>query len=106
MTGDGVNDLLALRTADCSIAVAEGSDASRQISQIVLLESDFTHLPQVVMEGRKVVNNVTRTAGVFFIKTIYSLLLSLICLVGNIPFRLFRSRSRLLMRRWRRIRPS
>ena len=86
MTGDGVNDLLALRTADCSIAVAEGSDASRQISQIVLLESDFTHLPQVVMEGRKVVNNVTRTAGVFFIKTIYSLLLSLICLIENIPF--------------------
>ena len=86
MTGDGVNDLLALRTADCSIAVAEGSDASRQISQVVLLESDFTYLPQVVMEGRKVVNNVTRTAGVFFIKTIYSLLLSLICLVGNIPF--------------------
>lgn len=86
MTGDGVNDLLALRTADCSIAVAEGSDASRQISQIVLLESDFTHLPQVVMEGRKVVNNVTRTAGVFFIKTVYSLLLSLICLLGNIPF--------------------
>ena len=86
MTGDGVNDLLALRTADCSIAVAEGSDASRQISQIVLLESDFTHLPQVVMEGRKVVNNVTRTAGVFFIKTIYSLLLSLICLIANIPF--------------------
>lgn len=86
MTGDGVNDLLALRTADCSIAMAEGSDASRQISQIVLLESDFTHLPQVVMEGRKLVNNVTRTAGVFFIKTIYSLLLSLICLIGNIPF--------------------
>lgn len=86
MTGDGVNDLLALRMADCSIAVAEGSDASRQISQIVLLESDFTHLPHVVMEGRKVVNNVTRTAGVFFIKTIYSLLLSLICLIGNMPF--------------------
>lgn len=86
MTGDGVNDLLALRTADCSIAVAEGSDASRQISQVVLLESDFTHLPQVVMEGRKVINNVTRTAGVFFIKTVYSLLLSLFCLVGNIPF--------------------
>lgn len=86
MTGDGVNDLLALRTADCSIAVAEGSDASRQISQVVLLESDFTHLPQVVMEGRKVVNNVTRTAGVFFIKTIYSLLPSLICLFGNLSF--------------------
>ena len=86
MTGDGVNDLLALRTADCSIAVAEGSDASRQISQIVLLESDFTHLPQVVMEGRKVINNVTRTAGVFFIKTVYSLLLSIFCLIGNLPF--------------------
>ncbi|MGN0241337.1 MAG: HAD-IC family P-type ATPase [Candidatus Weimeria sp.] len=81
MTGDGVNDLPALRKADCSIAVAEGSDASRQISQIVLLESDFTHLPQVVLEGRKVVNNVTRTAGVFFIKTIYSVLLSFICLI-------------------------
>ena len=66
MTGDGVNDLLALREADCSIAVAEGSDASRQISQIVLMESDFTHLPQVVLQGRRVINNVTRTAGVFF----------------------------------------
>ena len=72
MTGDGVNDLLALREADCSIAVADGSDASRQISQIVLLDSDFTNLPQVVMEGRKVIHNVTRTAQVFFIKTIYS----------------------------------
>lgn len=86
MTGDGVNDLLALREADCSIAVAEGSDASRQISQIVLLNSDFTHLPQVVLEGRKVVNNVTRTAGVFFIKTIYSILVSLFCILLNIPF--------------------
>ena len=71
MTGDGVNDLLALREADCSIAIASGSDAARQISQVVLLDSDFTYLPQVVLEGRKVVNNVTRTAAVFFIKTIY-----------------------------------
>ena len=86
MTGDGVNDLLALREADCSIAVAEGSDASRQISQIVLLESDFTHLPQVVMEGRRVIHNVTRTAGVFFIKTIYSVLVTLFCLAANRPF--------------------
>lgn len=86
MTGDGVNDLLALREADCSIAIAEGSDASKQISQIVLLDSDFTYLPRVVLEGRKVVNNVTRTAGVFFIKTIYSVLVSLFCLIGNIPF--------------------
>ena len=86
MTGDGVNDLLALREADCSIAVADGSDASRQISQIVLLDSDFTHLPQVVKEGRKVIHNVTRTAGVFFIKTIYSVLVSLFCLFANQPF--------------------
>lgn len=86
MTGDGVNDLLALREADCSIAVADGSDASRQISQVVLLESDFTHLPQVVMEGRKVIHNVTRTAQVFFIKTIYSVLVSFFCLFANRAF--------------------
>lgn len=86
MTGDGVNDLLALREADCSIAIAEGSDASCQISQIVLLDSDFANLPQVVLEGRKVIHNVTRTAGVFFIKTIYSLLLSVFCLLLNMPF--------------------
>lgn len=86
MTGDGVNDLLALREADCSIAVADGSDASRQISQVVLLNSDFTHLPQVVMEGRRVIHNVTRTAQVFFIKTIYSVLVSLFCLFTNQAF--------------------
>ena len=86
MTGDGVNDLLALREADCSIAVADGSDASRQLSQIVLLDSDFTCLPQVVMEGRRVIHNITRTAGVFFIKTIYSLVVSAICLLTNVPF--------------------
>lgn len=86
MTGDGVNDLLALREADCSIAIADGSDASRQIAQVVLMDSDFTHLPQVVMEGRKVIHNVTRTAGVFFIKTIYSVLVSLLCVIMNMPF--------------------
>lgn len=86
MTGDGVNDLLALKEADCSIAVADGSDASRQLSQLVLLDSDFTNLPQVVMEGRKVIHNVTRTAGVFFIKTIYSVLVSVFCLLSGQPF--------------------
>ena len=86
MTGDGVNDLLALREADCSIAIADGSDASRQIAQVVLMDSDFTHLPQVVMEGRKVIHNVTRTAGVFFIKTIYSVLISIFCVLTNRPF--------------------
>ena len=86
MTGDGVNDLLALRESDCAIAIADGSDASKQISEVVLLDSDFTNLPQVVMEGRKVVHNVTRTAGVFFIKTIYSVIVSLFCLIANVSF--------------------
>lgn len=86
MTGDGVNDLLALKEADCSIAIGEGSDASKQISQVVLLDSDFTCLPDVLLEGRKVVNNVTRVAGVFFIKTIYTILLSLFCVIGNVAF--------------------
>ncbi|MDO5377772.1 MAG: HAD-IC family P-type ATPase [Clostridia bacterium] len=86
MTGDGVNDLLALREADCSIAVAEGSDAARQMAQVVLLNSDFSALLDVLGQGRRVVNNTTRAAGVFFVKTIYSVLLSIACLLLNIPF--------------------
>ena len=86
MTGDGVNDLLALREADCSIGIADGSDASRQISQIVLLDSDFTNLPQVLLQGRRVINHVTRTAGVVFIKTLYSMMVSIFCLAANVPF--------------------
>lgn len=86
MTGDGVNDVLALKEADCSIAMAEGSDAARQVSQVVLLNSDFSSLPEVLGEGRRTVNNVTRLAGVFFIKTIYSIILSVICLLVNVSF--------------------
>ncbi len=86
MTGDGVNDLLALQQADCSIAVAAGSDAVKQMSQVVLLESDFSSLPSVLLEGRRVVNNVTRVAGIFFIKTLYSVAVSLICVLMNMPF--------------------
>lgn len=86
MTGDGVNDMLALKEADCSIAVAEGSEAVKQMSQIVLLNSEFSCLPNVVLEGRRVVNNVTRVASVFFIKTIYSILLTMACAIFNIPF--------------------
>ncbi len=86
MTGDGVNDLLALREADCGIAVASGSDAARQVAQVVLLNSDFSSLPAVLAQGRRVVNNLTRVAGVFFVKTIYSVLLSIVCLVLDIPF--------------------
>ena len=86
MTGDGVNDLLALREADCSIAVAEGSDAAKQIAQVALLDSGFSALPDVLAQGRRVVNNITRVAGVFFVKTVYSVLLSVVCLLLNIPF--------------------
>lgn len=86
MTGDGVNDVLALREADCSIAMAEGDTATRQIANLVLLESDFTTLPDVLFEGRRVVNNVTKVASVFFIKTIYSFLLSLVCALSTLAF--------------------
>lgn len=86
MTGDGVNDILALREADCGIAVAQGSDATRQVAQLVLLNSDFSMLKDVLSEGRRVVHNITRVAGVFFVKTLYSVLLCLICLFCNVPF--------------------
>lgn len=86
MTGDGVNDMLALKEADCSIAIAEGSEAVKQLSQIVLLNSEFSCLPHVVLEGRRVVNNLTRVASVFFIKTIYSIILTIACAICNIPF--------------------
>ena len=86
MTGDGVNDLLALKEADCSISVGQGSDAARQTAQLVLLDSDFAVLKDILLEGRRVVHNVTRSAGVFFIKTLYSILLCAICLLTNTPF--------------------
>ena len=86
MTGDGVNDLLAMRQADCSAAMGNGSDAARQTAQLVLLDSDFAVLRDVISEGRRVVNNLTRSAGVFFIKTIYSVFLSLLCLLLNTDF--------------------
>ena len=86
MIGDGVNDILAMRAADCSIAMASGSQAARQAAQVVLLSSDFTVLPQILREGRRVVNNMTRVAGVFFVKTVYSILPSLLCVLANLPF--------------------
>ena len=77
MTGDGVNDVLALKDADCSIAMASGSDAAAQASQIVLLRSNFSCLPKVVLEGRRVVNNIQRSASLFLVKNIFSLLMAL-----------------------------
>lgn len=76
MTGDGVNDVIALREADCSITVSEASEVVKQISQFVLLNSDFSVLKDVLMEGRRVVNNITNVARIFFIKTLYSIMLA------------------------------
>ena len=82
MTGDGVNDILALREADCSIVMAEGDPATRQIANLVLLNSDFNDVPEILFEGRRVVNNIARIAPIFFIKTIYSFLLAIICIAS------------------------
>ena len=86
MTGDGVNDVIALREADCSITLPEANDAAKQVSQIVLLNEDFSVLKDVLMEGRRVVNNLTNVARIFFIKTIYSVLVSLFCILTNTAF--------------------
>ena len=86
MTGDGVNDVLALKDADCSIAMASGSEAAAQASQLVLLESDFSCMPQVVLEGRRVVNNIQRSASLFLVKNIFSFLLSLFSVVFMITY--------------------
>lgn len=86
MTGDGVNDVLALKDADCSVAMASGSDAAAQASQLVLLESDFAKMPDVVMEGRKVVNNLERSGSLFLVKNIFSLLLSVMSIFIGITY--------------------
>ena len=78
MTGDGVNDVLALKEADCSIAMAEGSDAAKNIANVVLLDSNFAAMPEIVNQGRRIVNNIRTAASMFLIKTIFSVLLSLI----------------------------
>lgn len=77
MTGDGVNDCLALKEADCSIAMASGSDAARNVSQLVLMESNFDAMPKVVEEGRRCINNIGRSASLFLTKTIYTMLIVL-----------------------------
>jgi len=80
MTGDGVNDVLALKTADCSIAMANGSDATKNVSQLILLDSNFASMPKVVGEGRRTINNIERSASLFLVKTIYSSTLALLFL--------------------------
>lgn len=86
MTGDGVNDILALKDADCSVAMASGSEAAVQAAQLVLLDSDFAHMPEVVMEGRQVVNNMERSGSLFLVKNIFSLIVSLLAIGFGVSY--------------------
>ena len=86
MTGDGVNDVLAMKEADCGIAMASGAQAASQIAQLVLLDSDFAAMPSIVGEGRRVINNIQRAATLFLVKNIFSLALSIITLFTNWPY--------------------
>lgn len=86
MTGDGVNDCLALKDADCSIAMATGSDAAMQISELVLLESDFSKMPEIVLEGRQVVNNLERSGSLFLVKNIFSFLISILAIFFQVKY--------------------
>lgn len=86
MTGDGVNDVLALKEADCSIAMANGSDASKNVSQLVLLDSNFSSMPHVVAEGRRTINNIERSASLFLVKTIYATILAIGFIFVEMPY--------------------
>ncbi len=86
MTGDGVNDVMALKEADCSIAMAAGSEASRAVAQLVLLDSDFASLPSVVAEGRRVINNIERAASLFLVKTTFSSVLTILCIIFGLSY--------------------
>lgn len=86
MTGDGVNDVLALKEADCSVAIASGSDAAKNISQLVLVDNDFASMPKVVAEGRRSINNIQRSASLFIVKTLYSMVLALIFVFVNLNY--------------------
>lgn len=81
MTGDGVNDVLALKDADCSVAMASGSEAASNVAQLVLLDSDFSRMPSVVAEGRRMVNNIERTAALYIVKNIFSMLLAIFSVI-------------------------
>lgn len=86
MTGDGVNDVLALKQADCGIAMASGSDASKAVAQLVLLDSNFNALPHVVAEGRRIINNIEKASNLFLSKMIYSIIMSIVFCILFIPY--------------------
>lgn len=86
MTGDGVNDIIAMKAADCSVAMGSGSDAARQAAQVVLLDSDFSHMHDIVLEGRRDINNITRSAMLFLYKNIFSFLLAVFSIIGTFMY--------------------
>lgn len=86
MTGDGVNDVLALKEADCSIAMASGSEVASQVSQLVLMNSDFSAMPSIVGEGRRVINNIQRSASLFLVKNIFSFFLAILSIVAAFAY--------------------
>ena len=86
MTGDGVNDILAMKKADCSIAMNTGHDATKKVAQVVLLDSDFSHMPSIVDEGRRVVNNIQRSASLFLVKNIFSILLAILAILFSFTY--------------------
>ncbi len=86
MTGDGVNDVLALKEADCSVAVASGSEAARNVSEIVLLDSNFDSMPKVILEGRRTINNIERSSSLLLVKTIFTLILIIVCILTSTTY--------------------
>ena len=86
MTGDGVNDVLALKEADCSVAMASGSDATKNVSQLVLLDSNFASMPEIVREGRRTINNIERSASLFLVKTVYASILAILFIFIKMPY--------------------
>lgn len=93
MTGDGVNDILALKEADCSIAMASGNEAVRSVSHMVLMNSDFSSMPDTVVEGRKVINNVQKSSSLFFMKTLFSIFFSILVIILTQPYPFTTSRT-------------
>jgi cation-transporting ATPase E len=100
MTGDGVNDILALKEADCSIAMASGAEAARNVAHVVLLDSDFSSLPSVVAEGRRVINNISKASALFLMKTIFVMMLNIILLFPSAIPNLFENTERFYLLEW------
>lgn len=86
MTGDGVNDILALKEADCSIAMASGSEAARNVANIVMLDSNFSSMPDIIAEGRRVVNNISKSSSLFLMKTFFTIFMTIFCLITSTSY--------------------